>query len=423
MNSNWTLVRRAFKIDYFASPTIASVNFFQVLPSRALFTAELADFLYYETSILVSPAVTMTTAKAQTVIFQPSLCTFIVQFHFGTALCALQSICLLAFGRSPPAPFGLDATRAYISLDLVVMCFAATFNRDTKSIDYGECRSTLGNSNEGYRSIYHYPSMETTHAKLRKLKPASRFDAIMTVVSKRYSDKYPLGRILLSVQGVNRMEAVSAGRQMSLRHFLEHVSTSLTNIRAQISREGALHALTIIEIVLANQNSFYHLRLILYRLHIVYIALSTKGQSEDPLRRCSWSHAFALRNLDWRFSNDGILLEHGVDPNALSDYSESSFHLALRTMLNGTRYEGDFEEEDIYGGLLAVAVSPLDQSPPAGVCGSPPPALAPPAANGSCTELTHITVSDAYQSIIGARPTRTRHDTDMNLSTNRLNTN
>jgi ankyrin repeat protein len=37
-----------------------------------------------------------------------------------------------------------------------------------------------------------------------------------------------------------------------------------------------------------------------------------------------------------------FLLEHGADPNALSDYGESPLHLALRTSLHGTKYQDDW---------------------------------------------------------------------------------
>ncbi|KAL5430386.1 hypothetical protein PMIN06_012553 [Paraphaeosphaeria minitans] len=39
-----------------------------------------------------------------------------------------------------------------------------------------------------------------------------------------------------------------------------------------------------------------------------------------------------------------FLLEHGADPNALSDYGETPLHLTLRTTLFGTKYQDDWTD-------------------------------------------------------------------------------
>ncbi|CAG5158427.1 uncharacterized protein ALTATR162_LOCUS5073 [Alternaria atra] len=67
-----------------------------------------------------------------------------------------------------------------------------------------------------------------------------------------------------------------------------------------------------------------------------------------------------------------FLLEHGADPNALSDYGETPLHLTLRTTLFGTRYQDDwtdsylraeslqdfldFEEDDVDAVLAEISL-------------------------------------------------------------------
>jgi ankyrin repeat protein len=47
-----------------------------------------------------------------------------------------------------------------------------------------------------------------------------------------------------------------------------------------------------------------------------------------------------------------FLLEHGANPNALSEYGEAPLHLALRTTLHGTKYEDDWTDTNYRAEVL-----------------------------------------------------------------------